>query len=59
MKDSPCIGICTIDPESGLCIGCSRTLKEIGEWYTDDNDAKKQILIKVKKRDLKKMEHRD
>ena len=30
--DSPCTGICTIDPQSKLCIGCWRTLAEIGAW---------------------------
>ena len=26
---SPCINICTIDPDSGYCMGCSRTQEEI------------------------------
>jgi hypothetical protein len=35
---SPCVRHCTLDPESGLCVGCGRTLAEIGKWtrYTDD-----------------------
>ena len=35
---SPCVRRCTLDPESGLCVGCGRTLAEIGKWtrYTDD-----------------------
>ena len=59
MKNSPCIDICTIDPESGLCIGCSRTPEEISDWSISNNEVKKQILIKIKKRSLKKMEHRN
>jgi predicted Fe-S protein YdhL (DUF1289 family) len=31
---SPCVSVCTIDKSSGLCIGCLRTLKEIGAWRT-------------------------
>ena len=27
---SPCTKVCTIDPRSGLCLGCGRTLDEIG-----------------------------
>jgi predicted Fe-S protein YdhL (DUF1289 family) len=27
---TPCIGICVMD--SGLCIGCGRTLDEIARW---------------------------
>jgi predicted Fe-S protein YdhL (DUF1289 family) len=29
--DSPCINICKIDAR-GLCVGCWRTLDEIGGW---------------------------
>ena len=28
----PCIQICTIDPDSELCMGCSRTSEEINNW---------------------------
>jgi len=27
--DSPCVGLCEIDPESDRCIGCGRTSAEI------------------------------
>jgi predicted Fe-S protein YdhL (DUF1289 family) len=30
--ESPCSKICTLDPESGLCLGCGRTLREIERW---------------------------
>ena len=42
--DSPCIDICTIDANSGECIGCGRTLDEINNWTNFDNLKKKQIL---------------
>lgn len=29
---TPCTKVCTIDPRSGLCIGCGRTLSEIARW---------------------------
>lgn len=29
---SPCISVCAIDPDSGLCTGCFRTLDEIAAW---------------------------
>ncbi|MAI88967.1 DUF1289 domain-containing protein [Ponticaulis sp.] len=34
---SPCIRVCAIDGETGWCLGCGRTLKEIAQWvkYTD------------------------
>lgn len=30
--DSPCIRVCSIEPETGLCSGCARTLQEIAVW---------------------------
>lgn len=29
---TPCVKVCIVDPESGLCLGCFRTLQEIGGW---------------------------
>jgi predicted Fe-S protein YdhL (DUF1289 family) len=41
---SPCTGICTIAPLAGHCIGCGRTLEEIGNWRELDTDARKTIM---------------
>lgn len=30
--ESPCINICILDEDHGLCRGCLRTLDEIGDW---------------------------
>ncbi len=40
---SPCIGVCRIDPASGLCVGCLRTLDEIAAWGALDDDARRGI----------------
>ena len=29
---SPCISICRVDGDTGLCQGCFRTLDEIARW---------------------------
>jgi predicted Fe-S protein YdhL (DUF1289 family) len=29
---TPCVKICLIDGESGLCLGCQRTLPEVASW---------------------------
>jgi predicted Fe-S protein YdhL (DUF1289 family) len=31
-QESPCIAVCIIDPRTGLCLGCGRTLAEIARW---------------------------
>ena len=38
---TPCIQVCAIDGESGLCLGCFRTLQEIAGWsrFTDAERA--------------------
>jgi len=29
---SPCVSICNMDPATGLCSGCLRTIDEIAGW---------------------------
>ena len=50
--DSPCIDICTIDRDSGECIGCGRTVEEINNWANFDNLKKKQILENLNARKM-------
>jgi uncharacterized protein len=40
---SPCNSICRIDPASGLCEGCLRTLDEIAGWGTMNAVDKRRI----------------
>lgn len=51
MVKSPCINICAIDEETGLCIGCKRTRGEISAWTNAKNSEKKKIIIKSERRD--------
>ena len=38
---TPCVKICVIDGESGLCLGCQRSLTEVAAWarFTDTERA--------------------
>jgi len=40
---SPCTDICRIDPASGWCEGCLRTLDEIAAWGNIDDAARREI----------------
>lgn len=40
---SPCVNICRMEPASGLCAGCWRTIDEIAAWSKMDDDAKRQV----------------
>jgi uncharacterized protein len=41
---TPCIRLCTIDADSTLCLGCGRTLAEIGRW-TQYNDTERRAIM--------------
>ena len=41
---SPCIKVCIVDGESGLCLGCYRTLPEIAQWGTYSDDTRTSIM---------------
>jgi uncharacterized protein len=41
---SPCIQVCTIDPETGQCRGCFRTLDEIARWGSLDDEERRRIM---------------
>jgi uncharacterized protein len=49
MRDvpSPCTGVCRIDPVSGLCAGCKRTLTEIADWPMLNNSEKRAVLQRI------------
>lgn len=42
-SDSPCIRVCRIDPVSGLCTGCLRTLDEIAGWASFSQAERRAI----------------
>lgn len=47
MVDSPCINVCTMDPHSGICAGCFRTLDEIAAWSRLDDRQRLGVLAAV------------
>ena len=51
-KISPCIGVCELDLESDLCVGCLRTSQEIAIWSQIDNTKAIQIMEETKNRTL-------
>lgn len=41
---TPCQKVCAVSGASGLCVGCGRTLKEIGGW-TRFTDAERAAIM--------------
>jgi predicted Fe-S protein YdhL (DUF1289 family) len=50
MIESPCVKICTLDARSGLCLGCGRTIGEIGQWATMSAEERRRIMAELPRR---------
>ncbi len=47
---SPCIDVCRMNPCTGLCDGCFRTIDEIAGWSSFDDPQRAVILAQVEAR---------
>jgi predicted Fe-S protein YdhL (DUF1289 family) len=47
---SPCEKICTVDPGSGLCSGCGRSLDEIEHWVKYSDAERTRIMQELPER---------
>jgi uncharacterized protein len=45
--ESPCNKVCVIDAACGLCMGCGRSLAEIGGWITMSADERRCIMAEL------------
>jgi predicted Fe-S protein YdhL (DUF1289 family) len=44
---SPCISVCRLDPATGWCIGCLRTIDEIAAWGSMGKARREQVLAEL------------
>jgi predicted Fe-S protein YdhL (DUF1289 family) len=51
---SPCVQVCVIDGESGLCLGCYRTLPEVAAWgrFTDNERANLMLALPARRSEI-------
>jgi predicted Fe-S protein YdhL (DUF1289 family) len=42
--ETPCVNICTIDPQSRLCVGCLRSIDEIARWSAMTSSERRRIM---------------
>jgi predicted Fe-S protein YdhL (DUF1289 family) len=54
---SPCISVCHMSDESGLCEGCWRTLHEIAGWGSASAAFKHDVWQRIQQRLLDKETH--
>jgi predicted Fe-S protein YdhL (DUF1289 family) len=41
---TPCVKVCVVDGESGLCLGCFRTLPEIAGWARFSDGQRAELM---------------
>ena len=44
---TPCIKVCVVDGESGLCLGCYRKLSEVAAWGRLNDGERDTILAEL------------
>ena len=47
---SPCVNVCRLDPATGLCVGCRRTIDEIASWSRLDDAQKREVWARLSRR---------
>lgn len=45
--ESPCVKICIMEPVSGLCHGCARTLDEIAGWAGFAPEHRRKVMAEL------------
>ena len=48
--ESPCNKVCTIEPMSGLCLGCGRSLVEIERWLAFTPAERAEVMAHLPQR---------
>lgn len=44
---TPCIKVCVVDGESGLCLGCYRSLPEVAGWQKLGDAERASIMAEL------------
>ncbi|WP_371126280.1 DUF1289 domain-containing protein [Bosea sp. (in: a-proteobacteria)] len=44
---SPCVKLCQLDPTTRHCLGCGRSLDEIGRWSSLSEAERRAIMARL------------
>ena len=47
---SPCIKVCAVDGQTGWCLGCGRSIKEITDWIKMGADGRDGVMSELPER---------
>lgn len=45
--ESPCVKLCTIHPETRLCLGCARSIDEIAAWGRMSAEERRAVMVEL------------
>ena len=48
--ESPCIKVCVLHPEAGICLGCYRTRHEIAGWSRLSREDRRALMEQLPER---------
>lgn len=55
---SPCKRVCVVDPNAAMCVGCFRTMDELGRWMNLTQAERLAIKPELKAREATYRERR-
>lgn len=47
---TPCVSVCTLDAAGRTCLGCGRSVAEIGAWSTLSEAERRAIMARLSAR---------
>lgn len=48
---TPCVKVCFVDPTHQICVGCFRTMEELGRWTRYSDAERDQIMTALPERE--------
>ncbi len=48
--ESPCVKLCVVHPEARICVGCYRSIDEIGAWSRLSPEARRAVMADLPER---------
>ncbi|HWA14590.1 MAG TPA: DUF1289 domain-containing protein [Burkholderiales bacterium] len=54
---SPCVNVCQMDPQTGYCLGCLRSIDEIAGWMDFSETEKLEVLERLDERRLASLDN--
>lgn len=51
---SPCNGVCILDEDTGLCVGCLRMSDEIAGWEEFSDAEREEVMERISEREAER-----